>query len=615
MKRILLFAILISFLHSCTKVMDTEPGDFLRPETYFKNEAQLSSAVTGIYDCLQKGNMYAGGDGLATVFNVTDEMYYAQSGTGPKIWNFTANEPLVFNIWSACYTGIQRANVVLANINRPDMDEAKRKIFLGEAKFLRAYFYFVLVQNFGGVPLRKSPTASVIDVNMPRTSANEVYDFIISEMTEAEALVAPISAYTYSERISQSAVQGILARVCLFKAGYPNKDVAKYADALKWAKKVMESGLHELNSNYGQVFINLVQDKYDLKESIWEVGFYTTGVGDAYTEYAPSLAYTLGVTQSVVNYGLVSGAYRIHQRLYNMYEKDPYLKDPVIPDRSYDLRRDWNIAPFKYTITNNVPVKTYYTATQIYDRQPNKFDRIYELTANKFQSNTPVNYVMLRYSDVLLMAAEAENKINGPTTFARACVDTVRRRAYGKKLNGEGVKFITIGNAGSGYTTAPTITINGGGGTGATAVATVAGGKITAINITSHGSFYTAVPTITITGGGGTGATATATLSQATDSDLLPAQYSGDIVFQQTIEDERARELCFEGWRRLDLMRWEKLVPTLRAVADEGNANAPATYKPYVIIGGNNISSINYYLPIPANEISLNKLMTQNSGW
>jgi hypothetical protein len=619
MKRIILLAALVAFFSSCTKVMDGDPTDFVSPVTYFNTEQQLSAAVTGVYDCLQKGNMYAGGDGLGTVFNVTDEMYYAQSGTGPKVWNFTTNEPLVLNIWSSCYTGIQRANVVLSYINKPVMDEAKRKIYKGEAQFLRAYFYFILVQNFGGVPLRKEPTPSVTDVNLPRSSANEVYDFIISEMTEAEGLVAPMTAYAYNERITQSAVQGILARVCLFKAGFPNNDVSKYAEALKWANKVIESGLHDLNPSYSQPFINLIQNLYDTKENLWEIGFYTTGTDDSYTEYAPGLAITLGVTQSNGSFPVVAGQYRIHQRLYNLYEKDPYLKDALIPDKSFDLRRDWNLAPFKYgAVVNNALTKTYYTAAQIYDRQPNKFDRAYELTAKRYTSNGPFNYVMLRYSDVLLMAAEAENEVQkGPTAYARGLVDTVRRRGYGKKLNGEGVKFITLIAGGSGYTTAPTVTITGGGGSGATATATISTTTktITSIDITNHGTFYSAPPTITITGGGGTGVSATATLTQRSDADMKPAQYAGKDEFLKTIQDERARELCFEGWRRLDLMRWGILVSTLRAVADESDANAPAAYKPYASIGGRNISDVNNYLPIPANEISLNKLVSQNPGW
>lgn len=599
-------------MYSCSK-LNTVPTDFLAPETYYTTEAQLNAGLTGVYDCLQKGNMFSGGDGLATVFNVTDEMYYAQNGTGPKVWAFTASERLVNNIWSACYTGIQRANVVLANIEKPEMADSSRQIVKGEVKFLRAFFYFVLVQNFGDVPLRKEPTPSVTDVNIKRTPANEVYDFIIREMTEAESLLPPVGTYTYNERPTKQAAEGMLARICLFKAGFPNNDVSKYAEAAQWAKKAIASGLLELNPDYGKVFVNMVQDRYDIKESVWEIGYYTTGVGDAYKEYSPSLGVTLGVNQTDGKYGVVTGAYRIHKRLYDLFEKDANLKGGLA-DPSLDLRRDVAIANFKYT-GNRAPNKTYYTADQIYDRQPNKFDRINELTENKFQSNTSCNFPALRYSDILLMFAEAENEANGPTQEAIDALNEVRRRGYGKLLNGEGVKSIALLNSGSGYTTPPGVVLSGGGGSDATARAIISGGSVTAIEVTSHGVAYTGAPVVVISGGGGSGATAAAAISKITDADVQPAQYLNKDAFRKLVQDERARELCFEGWRRLDLMRWGILVSTLRAVAAEDNIQAPTAYRNYATIGGNNIGDVNNYLPIPTAEIALNKLITQNPGW
>lgn len=606
----------LSVMSSCEKIMDTKPQDFLAPEFYFNNEAELNSAIVAVYDCLQKGNMYNGGnDGLMTIFNVSDEMYWSSSGTGPKIYNYTAGFSSILETWKACYQGIQRANLVLANIDKPKMDENKRKIAKGEAKFLRAFFYFTLVQNWGAVPLRKEPTPSVTDVNIARTPAAEVYDFVISEMTEAEALVAPISAYTGSGRVNRSAVQGMLARVCLFKAGAPNNDVGKYAEALKWANKVIASGLHSLNKSYAQVFINPTQNLYDTKESLWEVEFYTPGSPDPIAEYAPSLGVSLGIQQTNVAFPISNGGYRIHHKIYDLYEKDPNATDANVPDLSVDLRRDWNIAPYNYTPVNSITRK-YYTATQILDRHINKFDRIYELTANRFQSNTGTNTLMLRYADVLLMAAEAENEVSGPTANAIDLVNQIRRRGYGKLLNGEGVKTLTITGGGTGYTTAPTVTITGGGGTGATAVATVAGGKITTIKMTSHGANYTSAPVITVTGGGGTGAILTPVLTLATDADLKPAQYADKNVFRETIKDERARELCFEGWRRLDLIRWGDLVKNLRQATLDANAStSTASFKPFAALPGANVTDQFIYFPIPVNELSLNKSITQNPGW
>src|SRR5205085_4345541 len=119
-------------------------------------------------------------------------------------------------------------------------------------------------QWFGDVPLKTKSTLGQEDAQIAFTAQKEVYDFVISEMTEAEGLLAEqkSSTFTYNERVTQTTVQGILARVCLFAAGNPVNDTKRYRDALTWANKVKTSGLHRLNPDYRQVFINMSADAY-----------------------------------------------------------------------------------------------------------------------------------------------------------------------------------------------------------------------------------------------------------------------------------------------------------------------------------------------------------------
>src|SRR5690606_19629993 len=102
---------------------------------------------------------------------------------------------------------------------------------------------------------------------------------IIADLTEAQGIVLKASEIGYGGRVSQSAVQGILARVCLYMAGNPINDVSKYTLARAWADSVITSGLHELNPNYADVFKNYATDTYDIKESILEVEFYGNSQG------------------------------------------------------------------------------------------------------------------------------------------------------------------------------------------------------------------------------------------------------------------------------------------------------------------------------------------------
>ncbi len=276
-------ALVLSGTISCKKVLETKPMDFLSPVNSFNNEDDLNRALTAVYDVLGDGSMYS--DYLYYQYDIADEGFYSLSTllTGPQLHNFFASDANINATWRILYDGISRANLLLENIGKVQIDEAKKSVIRGEALFLRSYYYFLLVQYWGDVPLLLKTAKTPADAQVGETSSKEIYEQIIKDMTEAEGLVLPITTLNYSGRVSKSAVRGILARVCLHMAGYPVNDQSKYTAARDWAKKVMDEGFHALNESYSQIFINLAQDKYDIKESIWEVEFWGNNT-DAFTE-------------------------------------------------------------------------------------------------------------------------------------------------------------------------------------------------------------------------------------------------------------------------------------------------------------------------------------------
>ncbi|TZF86377.1 RagB/SusD family nutrient uptake outer membrane protein (plasmid) [Pedobacter sp. BS3] len=414
MKRIIISAlsIVMLLLGSCEKFLDTKPKDFLSPVTYYETEEQLNYALNAVYATLISFNTY--GNAMHGYMGLqADEGWFRRTG-GVQVYNVVTSDPYITKLWAEFYKGINNANLLLENINKPEMDEEKRKVIKGEAQFLRAYFYLILVNNFGNIPLKLKSTTSPGEPNIPQTPAKEVYEFILKEMIEAEKLVLPINEIGFGGRVSKSAVQGIIARTCLYMAGNPINDVSKYEDARTWAKKVIDSKLHALNPSYKQVFINYAQDIYDIKESIWEVEFW--GNREPPYEQAGRIGTNFGVlyngstTESGVSYGWVQGT----RWLYDSYETG-------------DLRRDWCIAP--YTISNGVEVAR--PATSRLFRYAGKWYRKYEAAGAREYPNSCLNFVLLRYSDVLLMFAEADNYLNGPTAEAYSALNQIRRRAFG----------------------------------------------------------------------------------------------------------------------------------------------------------------------------------------
>lgn len=546
MKNIYIGLVLVSiFASSCEDFLSTEPKNKLALEQYYTDEEGLTQALAGVYDPLGSEKLY--GNALFTTLEAcTDEGYYARSAitTGTQVYNFDPTAADVASLWSELYNGVNRANDLIAHIDVPQMDENKRQVILGEALFLRGYYYFMLVTRFGDVPLKTSPTTSPNGVQIPKTATAAVYAQILKDMTEAEEKVSTITSYGYSSRISKTAVQGILARVCLQMAGYPLMDTSKYADALAWSKKVIDSGEHSLNvsfnadpalapfnptitttSNnaYRQIFINEAQDIYDTKECIWEIDFKGNRT-DGYIENG-RVGNTNGITMTGANfestigysYGFIKGT----GRLFNKYGAG-------------DLRRDWVLTT--YTFNNTTGAKATIAKTMAYGRDCGKWRREYEILKPKHKNYTPINFPVLRYSDVLLMLAEAENQVNGATVVAYNAVNQVRRRGYGLPIN------------------TPSITAD-------------------------------------LTAG------------------LSPAN------FQLAIEDERMRELCFEGTRRSDLIRWNKFVSTMNAVGAEMSVLPTPANQQYGGLGGKNVTARNVLFPIPSSEILSNKALTQSEPW
>lgn len=608
MKKLIFIALLTASLTSCMK-LDLEPKDQVTTSTYYNTEEQLRTALNGTYSTLANQFVY-GTTGLWGYYDISDEMFYWRTAQTDDLmmYNYSPSNLWITRLWKALYEGVDRANQILDNINNvPLSTEAKRDIE-GQTLFLRGYFYFLLVSNWGDVPLRLQPTYSVVDVNIPRTPSTQVYEQILADMKKAEGMVPQISDIGHSGRITKTAVRGILARVCLYMAGYPLKDESKYAESLLWAQKVIapDDGApeHSLNPKYSQIFINHMRDVYDIKENIWEVEFFGNGIGNAYQNYG-GLGYLNGIQNTNISYGYSSAQFAPTLKMYHLYDKN-------------DVRRDWNISPFKYqTVGTGDPtdtIKVAHTTLNILDRNVAKWRREYELNTPKHRSNTSANFPILRYADVLLMAAEAINEIEGPNN-AFQYINQVRRRAWGN-----GIKTITLDNQGTGYTSAPIVTISGGGGTGAKATATISGGKVTAINITAAGTSYVSSPTVTIAGGGGSGATAMAIASVLADADLDPnlvdndPLYSPKDKFRIEIQNERSRELCFEAIRRNDLIRWGIFIDNMKEVAKDITDNGVNAYK-FAARAGNNVHTRHHLFPIPLNDMSLNASLTQNPGW
>jgi len=621
MKKIflLLTVLLLIGFTSCKKFLNTNPDDFLSPKNYYETEAQLNVALNGVYSTLAHQSLYCN-NMLARMGIEADEGFCSNAAelTGVAGYNVSTTDTKVTSYWQVLYAGINRANALLENIDKPTMDETARAKIKGQTLFLRGYFYFMLVTNFGPVPLvlETPKTASASNIQLPRSAIKLIYEQILKDMEEAALTVDDAGTVKFGGRVSKSAVWGVLARVCLHMAGNPLKDLTKYEKAKEWAEKVMMAGPHKLNNSFEQVFVNYAQDKYDIGESILEVEFW--GNNSTANVIGGMVGRNNGIRQNSggdPSIGYSPGYLHTTKWMFDRFTV-------ASPTHAADLRRDWTIAPYYYS-GNNTATKVNWATNQFHQRYCGKWRRENETLMPKNDTRNPQNFPLLRYSDVLLMYAEALNESHGGQDVpfkAIEVVNEVRRRGYGKYLNGSGmvsesVKQIVISNGGSGYTSAPMVAISGGEGVGATATATVAGGKVTAINIANPGSRFKTVPTVTITGGGGSGAIAIGVLTQITDADLSMSDVSDKVAFRFAIQDERSRELGFELLRKGDLVRWGIFTEQMTIIKNEMNSFSSSVDRNNAVILYNNFSERDILWPIPSYEIGVNPKLTQNKGW
>ena len=427
MKHRIILLLATVFAATACSFLDTYPQDVKTVEDAFRTPDDAREALNGVYCTLAASQLY--GNNMLGRMGLSADIgyeYYNSDANSVGYYEVVASDAKINSYWRYLYQGIGNANRLLENIDRCGLEEEEALRIAAEARFLRAYYHFMLTVRFGNIPYVTAVPASgnVEDVQLPQTPQATVYADIIAEMDAAAAHLSDAATLTGGGRLSKSAAWGILARVCLNAAGYPCYLPGMYAKAKEYAKKVIDLGFHQLNPSFEQVFINYIQDGYDIKESIWEVEFYGNNTG-TYTTVSGMVGRNNGIGFSNSDglrddIGVSIGTIRATSYYYNLFGEG-------------DLRRDWTIAPFTYN--NSTGEKTMQT-TNYWIRYCGKFRREYETLLPKSVSYTPINFPLLRYSDVLLMYAEGvacdEERTAEELTTAYECLNQVRRRGYGK---------------------------------------------------------------------------------------------------------------------------------------------------------------------------------------
>lgn len=390
----LIIALLAVLLPACN-ILDQQPESAFTAENFYKTPGDAISAVNAIYDPLPTNNMY-NQLMLAYQDQGTDDCEWGggrntsnQAKNDVDKYTFTTATVYFYTTWATCYQAINRANAVIARIPGIAMDQALQDRLVAEAKFLRGFYYFTLVQLFGKVPLQLTETTSLTNLDLPRSPVADVYAQIIADFTAAAALLPQKYTGTDVGRATQGAAKGMLAKVYLTQGEWQ-----KSIDACEEIMALESQGIYGLWTNYSDVF--LIANKNG-KESLFEA----QSLGGGYNEGSALEGY-----------------------LRPPFDRSGFGDDPVTENHykaytSRDKRRDVNVRLYTTTGTPPAPASIAFPCYVAKYKDPAS-------TGNGDGSN---NFIILRYADVLLMYAEAQYQLTEGSTEAYAAINRIRARA------------------------------------------------------------------------------------------------------------------------------------------------------------------------------------------
>lgn len=440
LRNIFIAGLSVLALTACNDYLEVEAPSKNLPENVFTDARGMQRALNGVYASLLTNNMF--GDKLINTFVRNSDVDFntnsSEYTSSNKYCRFDCDPDGgdLKNTWEDLYHGIELCNLFIEGAEgspvytkeSPDVDVIQ---MIGEVKAIRGILYHELIWNWGDVPFSFNSSRTTDTQVYPITDRIEILDKCIKDIAAiADDMKDPGQLSERVERVSRQAAYGIIARLAMTAGGwYLAPDGNTYgkmvqspkADeyltiAREYAEKVIDSKIHSLNKDYYQVFVdecnNIVASNDD---PMFEIPFGKESTGNIGYIHGPKMDQYEGMTPHP--YGKASSAAKLNAFYRFMFDKD-------------DSRRDYVNQLMNYT-ANGLEYEC--VAKSHYNVSNGKWSKLWVnggLGAIT-EGNTGINYPYLRYTDVLLMYAEADVKLTGAVNEkAKECLETVRERAF-----------------------------------------------------------------------------------------------------------------------------------------------------------------------------------------
>jgi hypothetical protein len=392
--------------------LDTVSTDTYNEENFWKTETQLVSAINGCYAVMRNFSSYKINiDNVSpNSYNMSGQVQLAEGKHDP------GNESWFTSVWNLNYRGIGRVNNVLAHIDNPDLviSQNIRNRIAGEAYFLRGLFYFELVNLYGGAPLILDAPDFYTQKNLPRDSKEAVLTQILKDLDEAARILPP--SYTGSDvgRATQGAALALKTRVLLYES--------RWAEAASVAKEIIDLNRYGLfkktgntpAQNYRQLFLPVNENN---QEVIFDIQYSSPDYTHSWNLNL-DLQLNIAPLPDLVDSYLASDGKPV---------SESGVYDPANPYENRDPRLHATISIPGYLYKGDVISDAKYYSTGYAYKKYTTYEDNVKYASDVTQS--PLNYIYLRYGDVLLTYAEAKNEANDVDHSVYDALNMVRERA------------------------------------------------------------------------------------------------------------------------------------------------------------------------------------------
>ncbi len=389
---------------ACDKNLNKTDPNAVTVDQYFKTAAELQSGTNAIYSILHGGNL-VGREWFFVHDTRSDEV--AAGGAQLEVPRaqllngvHDPNNAVMVSVWDALYQLIHRANTVISNGPNVTDNTPLRDRCVGEAKFLRAWAYFELVSQWGGVPINTAPVASP-DAYQPRSKEDDVYAFIIKDLQDA-ATALPAQSGTDKGRATNAAANALLGRVLMQKGDYAGAKTALLkVTGYSLTSRYLDNFEIETEFNAESIFEAIFEDK-----GTNDFNWGGNGIGDGSAaiqttvrnqEYCPVAWRNLIPSNKFLNEfeNTATGATKTDPRYkFSVYETGDLFNNGA--ETLTDALQNGNSS-----VVNGVTKKVSWR----------KFMLIYRESSSAASFHPGGNNQrMIRYADVLLMLAECENE-------------------------------------------------------------------------------------------------------------------------------------------------------------------------------------------------------------